>query len=194
MSRRVFALVKRKGNMDETAVCVFPWELPILQLIHGQEIKEATIESMSTFGKAQGVVKIQKEKLKYRGEGAPSIKDQLEIMAYVDPDEDPALDPATEWNRMVEKYGMDTEMPVPVVERVYGQMEGGRWEKALREAAKERSTKPVYLKAIDEGMGKPPKQMTVAELRDELDKRGVTWVPKQKKEELITLLEAEMVE
>jgi hypothetical protein len=54
-----------------------------------------------------GVVKKEKVKFKYDGRPGPDLRQQLEVMAYVDPEDDPALDPAGEYSRLVDKYGMD---------------------------------------------------------------------------------------
>lgn len=190
MSRRVFVTVKR-GMTDATAVCIFPWEIPLLAHIHGQEIAEQSIEQMSTV--KDGVVKKEKIKFKYQGLDGPSLRHQLEVMVYVDPEEDPALDPATEYQRMADKYGMDKDLPIPVVTRVFGEFSSGAFEAKLKEFAKERLPKPNLLKARDEGLDGAPDQLSVAELRDALDVRQIVWTAKDTKQILVKKLEEALV-
>ena len=189
MSRRVFVTVSR-GMTDKTAVCVFPWEIDILSLVHGQEIKEVSIDQMSDM---QGAVKVEKHKLKHSKVQPPELRHQLEIMAYVEPDEDPANDPAAEYSRMVDKYGMDKELPIPCVARVYGEFSSGAFTAKLKEHARESLPKPAALKAADEGLGKAPDQMTVKELRDALTEREVPWKVTETKAQLIEKLEGVLV-
>lgn len=190
MSRRVFVTVKR-GMTDATAVCIFPWEIPLLAHIHGQEITEKSIDEMSTV--KDGVVKKEKIKFKYSGLDGPSLRHQLEVMAYVEPDEDPAEDPATEYQRMVDKYGMDVALPIPVVTRVYGEYSSGAFEARLKEYGRERLPKPNILKARDEGLDGAPDQLSVAELRDALDARSIQWTAKDTKSTLVKKLEEALV-
>lgn len=188
MSRRVFVTVSR-GMTDKTAVCVFPWELDVLALVHGQEIKEVSIDAMCNM---DGAVKIEKHKLKHAKVQPPELRHQLEIMAYVEPDQDPANDPAAEYNRMIEKYGMDKELPIPCVTRVYGEFSSGAFVARLKEHARERMPRPAALKAADEGLGKAPDQMSIGELRDALHERGVKWKVTESKADLIAKLEANL--
>lgn len=190
MSRRVFVRVRR-GPMDNTAVCVYPWELDILQHIHMQEVSEVSIDEMAN--QKDGVVKVEKLKLKHTDKPAPSLKAQLEVMAYVDPEEDPANDPGGEYQRLADKYGMDKDFPVPVVERIYGQFSSGAFEAKLKQFGKDHLPKPASLKAMDEGLGKSPDQMSVKELRDALKERGVEWKVTEGKQALLEKLESVLV-
>lgn len=187
MSRRVFVRVRR-GPMDNTAVCVFPWEMPILQLVHMQEVAEVSIDEMAT--QKEGVVKIEKLKLKHTDKPAPNLRSQLEMMAYVEPEEDPVNDPSTEYGRLAEKYGMDKDLPIPCVTRIYGEYsEGGAFTAAIGKYAKDRQPKPSALKAMDEGLGKAPSQMSIKELRDALKERSVDWKVTESKADLVAKLE-----
>ncbi len=187
MSRRVFAVIGR-GMTDKTAVCVYPWELPILQLVHQQEVVEVPIDDMCKM--KDGVLKVEKQKQKHSKVLPPDLRSQYEIMAYVEPDEDPASDPAGEYERMANKYGMDKELPIPCVARVYGEFTSGAFIAALKEHGKERMPKPAHLKAADEGLGKAPDQMSIGELRDALKERGVAWKITEGKAALAEKLEA----
>lgn len=189
MSRRIFALIGR-GMTDKTAVCVFPWELQVLQLIHSDSVEEKTIDELCDL---KGPVKIEKQKTKHSKVAPPSLREQYEIMAYVDPDEDPANDPAGEYERLANKYGMDKELPIACVTRVYGEFSTGNFERLLKEHAEDRAEKPAALKARDEGLGKSPEQMTVGELREALTERSVEWTVKDNKAALVAKLEEVLV-
>lgn len=150
MSRRVFVRVRR-GPMDNTAICIYPWEMDILHLVHGQEISEVSIDEM--VNQKEGVVKVEKQKLKklpnLKASYAPDLRGQLEMMAYVDPEEDPANDPQGEYNRLADRYGMDKELPIACVARVYGEFSSGAFTAKVKSFAKDRQPKPEALKAIE---------------------------------------------
>lgn len=175
---------------DKTAVCVFPWEVDILNLVHGQEITEVSIDQMCDM---QGAVKVEKLKMKHSKVRPPELRHQLEIMAYVDPEDDPANDPAAEYERMAQKYGMDKEFPMPCVERVYGQFSSGAFAARLKDHGADRLPKPAALKAADEGLDKAPDQMSVGELRQALSERKVPWKVTEGKAALIAKLEDVLV-
>jgi hypothetical protein len=191
VTTRVFLKVKR-GMTDATAVCVYPWEKRLLEMIHGQDVQEVSIDEMAEV--KDGVVKVEMAKLNYSKFHGPNLRQQLEGMAYVDPESDPGLDPAGEYNRLAEKYGMDKELPMLVVERVYGQFDAGGFEKILAEAAQQTMPKPSHMKAVDEGLPKPPDQMKIGELRDALNERGVEYERTDGKKELRAKLEEALVE
>jgi hypothetical protein len=191
MTTRIFVLVRR-GRMDATPTCIYPWEKQILELIHGQDVQDVSVEEMAEV--KEGVSKKTKMKFKYDGLAGPDLRQQLEVMAYVDPEDDPASDPMSEYNRLIEKYGMDAEYPMPVVERVFGRFDSGGFERILAEHAKQRSTKPSVLKAMGEGLSKAPSKMNVGELRKALDERQIAWETSQTKQELVDLLEGALVE
>jgi hypothetical protein len=188
VSRRVFVTVER-GMTDRTAVCVFPWEVPILQLVHGGAVKEVSIDELC---KQEGVIKVEKLKLKHTEHPAPDLRAQYEIMAYVDPEEDPARDPDGEYERMANKYGMDKELPISCVARIYGEPTSGAFKKLLEEHRDDVAEKPTALKAADEGLGKAPNQMTVKELREALRERGIEWKVSDGKAALVEKLEANL--
>lgn len=190
MTTRIFLNVRR-GVTDATAVCVYPWEKPLLELIHGQDCEEVSIERMSEI--KDGVVRKEKVKFKYDGMPGPDLRQQLEAMAYVDAEEDPALDPAAEYNRLVDKYGMDKDMPVPVVTRVYGEFNSGAFESVLKKHAEQRSEMPMHMKAKGEGLDRAPEKMSVAELRDALRDRGIKYKVTDSREVLREKLEQVLV-
>jgi len=191
VSRRVFVRVRR-GPMDNTAICVFPWEMDLLQHIHMQEVTEVSIDEMAN--QKEGVMRVEKLKLKHTDKPAPDIRSQLEIMSYVDPEEDPTLDPAAEYQRLADKYGMDKDFPMPVVERIYGTFSSGGFEARLKQHAKDRQEKPAALKAMNEGLDKAPSQMSVGELRAALKERGLPWKVTEGRVALIEKLTEALVE
>lgn len=189
MSRRVFVKVQR-GMTDATAVCVFPWEVDILALVHGGDVKEVSIEEMCAM---QGAVKVEKQKLKklpqLKAKYAPDPKAQYEAMCYVDPDDDPANDPAAEYNRLVEKYGMDKELPIACVTRVYGELTSGAFAAKLKEHAEDRLPRPAVLDADEESEGQAFADMSIADLRATLRERGIAFRVTESKADLIAKLE-----
>lgn len=187
MSRRIFVNVRR-GPMDNTAICVFPWELPILERVHLNSVEEVTIDQVAN--PKDKAVKVEKLKLKHTEVPAPDVRSQLEAMVYVDPENDPVNDPAAEYARLADKYGMDKDFPMPVVERVYGDPSTGAFEAKLREYAEDRAEKPTFLRAIDEGLSKSPQDMTVKDLREALKERGIKWKVTEGREALAEKLEA----
>jgi hypothetical protein len=187
---RIFINVRR-GPTDATAVCVFPWEKQILEHIHGQETQQVSIDDLCNVGK---VVKVEKVKFKYEGKPGPDLRAQLEAMAFVEPDEDPANDPAAEFSRLIEKYGMDSEVKMTVAELIYGRFETGMFERLVKEFGAERIPKPAHLKAQGEGLEKPPSKMNVGELRAALNERGIDWDASEGKQALREKLEGVLVD
>lgn len=190
MSRRVFVRVRR-GPMDNTPVCIFPWEIDILSHVHMQEVTEVSIDEM--VNQKEGVMKVEKLKLKHSKVPAPDLRSQLEVMAYVDPEDDPANDPSAEYSRLVDKYGMDKDLPVPCVARIYGEFSSGAFEARIKQYAKDRQPVPTALKAAGEGLTKSPDQMSVKELRDALTERSVPWKVTEGKAALAEKLEGVLV-
>lgn len=194
MSRRVFVTVTR-GMTDKTAVCVFPWEIDLLSLVHGQEIQEVSIDQMCDM---QGAVKIEKQRLKHTKMHPPSLREQLEAMVYVSPEDDPCNDLAAEYNRLGEKYGMDKEFPMPIVERIFGQFTSGAFEAKLKEYAKDRAPKPAFLTNAEDAEAteygapqeKEPSSMSREELRAALRTRGIAFKAVEGRAELAEKLEA----
>lgn len=119
MSQRIFMTITRDMT-DKTLVCVFPWEKPLLEEVHGGNASEVTIEELTTL---KGAVRVETVKLKHAADGvkhAPTMEAQYLAMCRVNPDEDPVDFPEAEWSRMAEKYGMHLKVALPVVEKVYG--------------------------------------------------------------------------
>jgi hypothetical protein len=187
LSRRVFVTVDR-GMTDKTSVCVYPWEIDVLMLVHGGAVKEISIDEMLHL---DGAVKVEKQKLKKLAElkqtYAPDPRAQLEAMCYVDPDEDPCNDPAAEYNRLAEKYGMDKEVPFPCVTRVYGEFTSGAFAAKLKQYADERVERPAHL---GEEESKSPADMSREELRAQLKQMGIAFKVTESRDALAAKLEA----
>lgn len=114
-------------------------------------------------------------------EYAPDLRQQLETMASVDPNDSPMDDPASEYGRMIEKYGMHPKIDLPVVEKVYGN------ERAFRSCMRDfgAGRTPDFLMEDDGEEGeKAVADMTAEELRQLLDKMGVSFPPKASRTKL----------
>lgn len=175
---RVFVTVDR-GMTDKTSVCIFPWEKAILEQIHGGGVEEVSIDEMCDL---KGAVKVEKVKhvRAMEGDAKPeaglTLREQLEAMARVSPDEDPTQDPEGEYSRLIDKYGQDKEVPLPVVTRVYGEYISGAFAAALK-AARESA-----------GTSKPIDEMNINELRAALRADKIEFDKKATKDELRDLL------
>jgi len=178
MTRRIFMNVKR-GMTDDTAVCVFPWEKPLLEEIHGQNATVVTINEMCD---TSGVARVEKVKFASRpledggftkADYAPDLRAQLEAMAEVPDDEDPLHNLDAEFGRMVEKYGMHPEVKATVVEKVYGNAMG--FKQVAREMARNPRHPMITGELEDEEIpGEVPlAEMTMTELRAKARESGV---------------------
>jgi hypothetical protein len=185
MTRRIFVTVKR-GMTDETAVCVFPWEKRLLERIHGGQVEDRSIDEMCEL---HGPVKIERNRVQIKREGGekpdvpPNLREQLEAMTRVDPDEDPMNDPAAEYNRLSDKYGMDNEVKLSVVALIYGQFDSGAFEAAMKAASA-----PAPKKAAAQASERPIEKMTINELRANLRQAGIDFDATATKEQLADLL------
>lgn len=180
MLQRIFVTVKR-GLTDNTAVCIYPWEKPIMQEIHGGSVTEVSIEEMSDLKNPISVKKLKHKNPKT--EDAPNLRAQLEAMMKVDPEESPLQDPEGEYGRLVERYGMHLTVAVPNVEKVFGSYPNFR--RALADYAKGRL--PEFLDVsgpITEGEKKSLAEMSDKEVRAALKKAGVAVEAKASREKL----------
>lgn len=181
--KRVFAIVTRDMT-EKTAVCVFPWEMKLLEHIHGQDVQQTTLDELCSI---KGAVKVVKIKLPHADHPdiqpaeAPGLRAQLETMVSVPADDNPAREPETEYGRLAEKYGADKEVNEPVVTRVYGMYSSGHFATVLRQY--NRGIDPFKVEEPVEG-DKSPSDMTTAELREELTARQIEFKPKDSREQL----------
>lgn len=179
MLQRIFVNVKR-GLTDNTAVCVYPWEMPIMQEIHGGSVTEVSIEEMCDLKSPKSVKKL---KLKNPKADAPlTLRQQLEAMAKVDPEESPLQDPEGEYNRLVERYGMHLTVAVPNVEKVFGSYPGFR--RALADYAKGNVPEFLDISGPIEGGEKSVAEMSDKDLKAELKKAGIAFEKSDTRERL----------
>lgn len=192
--KRVFMLVKR-GLTDNTPTCCYPWEKPMLESIHGGNAIEVPIEDLLGTQGAAGVKALTLPRQDDKTIPALSPRDQYEAMLMVSDADNPMADPQQEWNRLIEKYGMDAELPVTVAEKVYGGYR--QFRTALKDFAAGRV--PDFLSDSDadpiEGTEeKVPSEMSAAELKEELTRRGLMLSGKPSKADLVEALTEAMVE
>lgn len=118
MAYRVYVNVNR-GIMDSTAACVYPWEVLLLEEIHGESAQLTTVEEMA---RIKGAASIKPVKLPYNPDAdpLPTLQESLIGQLRVAPQDDPFHDLSAEYDRLVNLYGMDKELPMPVVKKVYG--------------------------------------------------------------------------
>lgn len=134
MIQKVFMLIQR-GLTDRTPVCVWPWEQPILEEIHGGNAQPVTLDELCDL---QGAAKVTKLKMLHKeAELGPSMREQYEAMVKVDPETNPLADPEAEFVRLVELYGMHVNVKMPNVEKVYGSL--ANFRSAMRDYARGRT-------------------------------------------------------
>lgn len=196
MSYRIFMLINR-GMTDETAVCVFPWEKPLLEEVHGAGAIPVTVDEMcSTKGvKNVRAIPMPTASAKERVvEKAPDLRQQLEAMVRVDPEVDPFEDLDQEYGRLIERYGMHPKVEMPIVEKVFGSTAAFK-----RMVQPYRGSKPPKFDPIDgvEESGelpddddgdKAPVDMSRDELKAALKERGIQFNGNAKTDELVELL------
>ncbi len=193
--KRVFMQIKR-GLTDTTPSCCFPWEKPLLESIHGGNAVEVSIDTLVGTQGAASVKPIPLPRQDEKTVRAPDARAQYEAMLAVDEGTNPLSDPGQEWNRLIEKYGMDAELPISVAEKVYGNYR--QFRAALRDFAEGRV--PDFLagddsEPIEADAERSPADMTYDELKAEIKRRGLT-LPSgnAKKADLVDMLTEAMAE
>lgn len=152
----------RRGLTDNTAAMVYPWEVPILEIIHGEgnvvESDESDVETTAYMKRSP--VNQPVDTVLPLLNGAEEIRE-----AY-----DPSRDIAGEYGRMINKYGMHPDNPLPVVEYVYGQLKTGQFEAAVLDCMPDslREGREATLLADGGADG-----MSGAQVRTALDKRKI---------------------
>lgn len=116
--KRVLAVVRR-DMAEAIPVIIFCHEYQILQVIHGDaavsliENPEANLVQFSPQGMDEAEMKRQIESKK----------------VMLQPAE---VDPSDEYNRLVERYGMHSEVRMSNVEYVWGRVNSPTWKRALK--------------------------------------------------------------
>ena len=132
-SKRILVLVDRSMT-DKTPKLIWEHEVPLLEEIHGQ----GTIITID-------VEKLDKMPMDHYGIGE-SFK---------------CADIAMEYDRLATVYGMHDKVELPVVEKVYGSLVEGRFERALGKdcVAKDefdlRATSEMLVESVEMGMWDP---------------------------------------
>ena len=155
LSRRVLVVVNR-GLTDKTPTVVWEHEIPLLEAIHG----EGTV----AVDQAGAIALDEKFKAKPGDElkRPPSKAIGLEDVFYGDP--------AEEYDRLRNVYGMHPEVKVPVVEYVYGRFQDGRFAAMVQSAELE--------------------DLSEKQLRDLLAVQRIETAPTATRKDLITQLAA----
>jgi hypothetical protein len=128
MLTKVFVLIQR-GITDRAVRCVWPWEQPILEEIHGGSAQPITIDELCELKGAASVKKVKM--LHKKAEDGLTMREQYEAMAKMDPERNPLSDPEQEWGRLIECYGMHVNVKLPNAEKVYGSF--GNFRQAMKE-------------------------------------------------------------
>jgi hypothetical protein len=166
---RVLATVN-KGMTDKPTICVFPWEVQLLEVLHGDgSVEVQDIDSLSSVG-AKAIV--QRIKLKHTEHAAPELREQLLAFCNTLPDGiEPFENPRAEYERMVAVYGMHPEVKQSVVENVYGRFESGAFSAVVKSVADAHNEAEVEHTpaAVD------VEDMAGNELREALRARGVNF-------------------
>lgn len=112
-SKRVIVVIDR-GMTDKTPKVVWSHEIPLLKAIHGNAEVVAP-EDLCDVGMTAA-------------EKAAYVRDQKRALClgYVFD-----ADIAEEYARLTDHYGMHPDVPVPVVQHVYGLLDEGRFAKAV---------------------------------------------------------------
>lgn len=182
--KRIFMTVRR-GITDSTLLCVFPWEKPILEEIHGDKVNLISIEDMCSM---EGVKSVKKIKIVHSNDLGLTLRQQYEAMCEVDEDDNPLQDADSEYGRMAEKYGMHVTLDMPNVEKVYGSVRN--FKMVLRDFAQGKT--PAFLEDVDINDDDASEiaiaDMTIPQLRERLNKVGIKYSPKANREQLQELL------
>lgn len=182
--QKVFMLIQR-GLTDKTAICVWPWEQPILEEIHGGSAVAVTLDEMCDLKQP---VRVKQLKLRHsQGGKMLTLREQLEAMVKLDPDTNPLEDPETEYDRLVGAYGRHLEVNLPNVTKVYGSI--GNFRRAMRDYANGRV--PDFLDVsgpIQVEGEKKASDMTDAEIRAVLKEKKIPIPKNADREELEELL------
>lgn len=152
----------RRGLTDSTPVLVYPWEVPILERIHGEgNVNEENTKETERWLRLTGV-----------NQPSDTVKETHGGQIKTIPAYDPSIDIAAEYMRMVNKYGMDPDRPMPVVEFCYGLARSGQFEAAVLENIPEELRAGRVARILREGGAD---SLSGAEIRSALDQRKIVF-------------------
>lgn len=188
MPYRMFMTIQR-GTMDKTAVCIFPWERPLLEEIHGGGAQVVTIDEMASTKGASKIVEIALKNPE--AEHAPSLRDQLIAMTRVARDENPFNNLDEEFNRLFDKYGKHPTVDMAVAEKVFGS--AANFRRMVKDYRGDTPPKvdPLYPDTEDDSDlddDRAPSEMTRDELKKALTDRGIDYAKNAPVEKLVDLL------
>ena len=157
--KSVLVMVNR-GITDKTPALVFPWEVPILEVIHGEGNIEPcehpeTIKLLKRTKVDTNTVTVVET----------ASGEKRESPMYM-----PEDDISGEYARLMGKYGMHIEVNVPNVEYVYGRLQTGQFEAAVLENLPEDVRGDRHAVIIPES---GVDSMSGADVRAELERRKV---------------------
>lgn len=165
--KKVFMLIQR-GLTDRTPVCVYPWEKPVLEEIHGSNAIEVSIDEMCDL---KSPIKVKQVKLKHATEKILSLREQLEAMVRIDPENSPLNDPEGEFDRLIGCYGRHLEVNLPNVMKVYGSI--GNFRRSMRDFANGKVPEFMDVSGPIVAGEKPVGDMTDDEIKAALTERGI---------------------
>lgn len=149
-----------RGMTDKTPVLVYPWEVPLLEDIHGE-------------GNVTEVTHAETLKLIKRTKVDEPHRTRIELaegQVRESPYYDPLDDIAAEYGRMQAKYGMHPSIEMTIVEHVYGRLASGQFEAAVLECVPEEDRDGREVTIVT---ASSVETLSGAEVRAELDKRHV---------------------
>lgn len=153
-------ILVRRGLTDDTATMVYPWEVPILEVIHGEgNVREAEGPETAKWLRMTGVNQPADTVTELHGGGVKTAQ------AY-----DPSLDITAEYGRMEQKYGRHAEMPQSNVENVYGPLKNGQFEAAVLENLPDDLREGRVARIL---MESGASQLSGAQVRTALDQRKI---------------------
>lgn len=152
----------RRGITDDTPTLVFPWEVPILEAVHGEgNVIEADERETMKWLEMTGVHQPKDTTMELHG-GSKKV-----IEMY-----DPSMDIGSEYVRLQNKYGMHFEKPIFYVEDVYGPLRNGQFEAAVLENIPEGAREGRMTRILAEGGADT---MNGAQVRAALDLRKIKY-------------------
>lgn len=195
--KRVFMAINR-GITDTPVVCVYPWEKPILEEIHGGNARLVPVSEIlqpAAPGMTVKTVKFPQHKLPdgriVDPDPLPTPREHIERMLAVDDDDSPASNPEGEWGRLMERYGMHPEIKMTVVEKVFGNLR--EFRKVVKQCAAGKLPDFMFdgdAADEDDDDGDGLETLTTQQLRAKCDEAGIPYKPKTPPHALVARLRA----
>lgn len=194
MSKRVLVTIDR-GMTDKTSKVVWEHEIPVLQAVHGSEVKQVSLEDVEDL-KGTAIVLagttqvVDPKDPRFRDQAKEKvalvdiIKRNLSIGSQFSGNVD------EEFERLVGLYGTHPEYGLPFVEYVYGRPEQGRLKDAIGAIVEddEEGYDLAHPGAKPVPLGDGP--LTDEQMRSRLSNAGVEYPPTAKGATLRKLYDA----